>query len=209
MDNRYNMRGIFRERIIRVLLNAPDGSLTKYRVAKEADVSTTWTIEFLRKLEVMGLVNGTKVLDINGLITFWSEITRKPKRFEFFHNNPEGILRSIKREYALTTYQAENLMNHYLFPSRIDIYIDEKDFNSWKLALFRGGLAGKGNIRLLLVDSHVFYGKQRIKGLWSVSLPQLLLDLKMEGGVALDAYEIMVKQYVRFNRNNHLKRASS
>jgi len=190
------MRGIFRERIIRVILNAPDGTLTKYRVAKEAQVSTNWTVEYLKKLEVMGLVNGTAVPDMDRLITFWVDISRKPRRFEFFHQNPEKILRSTTRDYALTTYKAENLLNQYLFPSRTDIYIHENDFSFWKRAIIQGGLVGRGNMRLLISDPHVFYRKHRIKGLWTVSTPQLLLDLRKEGGVAREAYEMMVKKYV-------------
>lgn len=196
MDNRHSMRGIFRERIIRVLLNAPDGTLTKYRVAKEAGASTNWTVEYLQKLEALDLVRGTEVLDTDRLITFWAKISRKPIHFNFFHNNPEKMLRETNREYALTTYLAENLMNHYLFPSRTDIYIPEKEFPFWKQSFIRGGLVGNGNVRLLVSDSHVFYQKKRINKLWTVSTPQLLLDLKIEGGVAREAYDLMVNKYV-------------
>ncbi|MCK4614686.1 MAG: hypothetical protein KAU14_07775 [Thermoplasmata archaeon] len=193
------MRGVNRERIIRVLLNTPDGTLTKYRVAKEAQCSISWTMEYLVKLKQLELVEGTKVLDIHELLTYWAKITRKPMRLEFFHHDPDQILRDIKCEFALTTYRAENLTNNYLFPTRTDIYVHQKDLNVWKQAISKGGLVGKGNIRLLISDSHVFYKKKRVRGLWIVSAPQLLLDLMMEGGVAREAYEIMVKRYVRQN----------
>ena len=40
------MHGEKRERVLRVILNEPGGSLTKYRVAKLAKISTAWTQEF-------------------------------------------------------------------------------------------------------------------------------------------------------------------
>ena len=45
------IRGRKRERVLRVLLNEPDGSLTKYKIAKLSECSREWVIEFLRKLE--------------------------------------------------------------------------------------------------------------------------------------------------------------
>jgi len=45
-----------RERILRVILNYPKGSLSTYRIAKEAECSRSWTIDFLHKLEKMKLV---------------------------------------------------------------------------------------------------------------------------------------------------------
>jgi hypothetical protein len=100
-------------------------------------------------------------------------------------------------EYALTTYFADTFTNSILFPSRADVYIRKDDFEKWKDLLLRDGLIGKGNFRLLLGDEHVFYNKYKARGFWIVSGPQLMLDLKREGGVCLQAYEKMVNKYVR------------
>jgi len=190
------MHGVKRERIIRVLLNEPDGKLTKYRVAKEAESSIGWTMEYLKNLEGMGLVDKTRVIDPRALYDYWSGITRVPKKFDFFHPDINSFLEDTRLEYAITTYRGENLVNRYLFPSRIDIYIDGSEYGSWKDQITGDGLVGKGNVRLLVTDEHVFYKKMRIDRIWVVSMPQLLLDLKREGGVCLEAYEMMVERHV-------------
>ena len=70
----------------------------------------------------------------------------------------------------------ETLTQHYLFPSRVDLYIKEEDIQAWHKLLTKHGLVGKGNIRLLLEDEHVFYSNIKKKGLRIVSIPQLILD---------------------------------
>jgi len=66
------IRGRKRERVLRVLLNEPDGSLTKYKIAKLSECSREWVIEFLRKLEEQGIVKDTKVHDYNKLTEYWA-----------------------------------------------------------------------------------------------------------------------------------------
>ena len=187
-------RGRIRERIIRVLLNTPGGMFTKYRVAKEAGCSFSWVHEFLRNLEAMGLVNGTKVRDYKGLIGYWQKVKTKPDKKEYMHRDPFSLLTKTRLQYALTTYQAENLVQHYLFPSRIDLYIKEKDAERWHQLIARDGLVGKGNVRLLLADCHVFYGLFEQHGLKIVSLPQLIVDLFDEGGVCVEAAEKLLEK---------------
>ena len=102
-------------------------------------------------------------------------------------------------KYALTTYKAENLVNHFLFPSRTDLYIRSDDLRDWKRLITEEhkGFFGKGNLRLLVYDEHVFYNMKKRKGLWTVSIPQIMHDLKKEGGVCGEAYDMMVMKYVR------------
>lgn len=187
-------RGSVRERILRVLLNEPDGSLTKYRVSKEARCSFSWVHEFLGKLEVMELVNGTKVSNYEGLVDYWRKVKTKVGKRDYMHRDPLSFLRRTRLRYALTTYQAENLVQHYLFPSRIDLYVREKDGGRWHEFIARDGLVGKGNVRLLLADSHVFYGSFERQGLKVVSLPQLIVDLFDEGGVCVEAAEKLLEK---------------
>jgi hypothetical protein len=187
-------RGRVRERVLRILLNKPDGSLTKYRVAKEAGCSFSWVHEFLGKLEAMKLVKGTKVRDYVGLVGYWRKVKTKPYRKEYMHRDPLGLLRRTRLQYALTTYQAENLVQHYLFPSRIDLYIRERDAERWHEFIARDGLVGKGNVRLLLADCHMFYGSFERQGLKVVSLPQLIVDLFDEGGVCVEAAEKLLER---------------
>ena len=190
-------RGRVRERIIRILLNEPDGTLTMYKVAKKAKCSFSWVHEFLGKLEAMGLVDRTKVRDYAGLIDYWREVKTKPDRKEYMHRNPLGLLERTKLQYALTTYQAENIVQHYLFPSRIDLYIRKKDEEHWHELIAGEGLVGKGNLRLLLADDHIFYGSFERAGLKVVSLPQLIVDLFYEGGVCVEAAEKLLEKVTK------------
>lgn len=187
-------RGRIRERIIRVLLNEPEGALTKYRVSKNAECSFSWVHEFLGKLEAMGLVNGTRVEDYVGLVEYWLEVRTKPDKKNYMHRDFLNLLKTKKLQYALTTYQAENLVQHYLFPSRIDVYIMEKDARRWHELITRNGLIGKGNVRLLVADWHVFYGSFQRRGLKIVSPPQLIVDLFDEGGVCIEAAEKLLEK---------------
>lgn len=190
------MKGRIRERTIRILLNKPDGTLTKYEVAKRAECSYSWVHEFLGKLEARGLVDKTKVNDYAGLVKYWLEVKTKPDKKEYMHKDPLNLLRGTNLQYALTTYQAENLVQHYLFPSRVDLYIRKGDAKPWHELITKEGLVGKGNVRLLLADEHVFYGSFERNGLKVVSLPQLIVDMFDEGGVCVEAAEKLLEKVV-------------
>ncbi len=191
------MRGVKRERIIRVLLNSPGGDLTKYRVAKLSGTSIGWTMEYLKSLETNKSIKATRVLKKKQLLDHWFSIAQAPKHYDFFVQSPKEFLEKAGLEYAVTTYAAENLLNHYLFPSRTDVYIRGGELQLWKAKINGHGLVGKGNLRLLVYDDHAMYGKKKIDGLWVASVPQVLIDLRREGGVCLEAYEMMVEKYVR------------
>lgn len=192
------MHGMKRERIIRVLLDKPDDTLTKYMLAKYSRTAKSWVIDYLRILEADGLVKDTKVLNKEKLLDHWFSITRKPKHYDFFVQSPKEFLRTVRLDYALTTYMAENLLNNYLFPSRTDLYIKEGDLLQWKDNIIKkNGLYGKGNLRLLIYDEHTMYGKKKINGLWVASVPQVMIDLRREGGVCQEAYDMMMEKYVR------------
>lgn len=190
------MRGVKWERIVRVLLNDPDGSLTKYRVAKLAGSSIGWTMEYLGKLEGEGFTEGTMVIDYRGLLEHWAENAKRVPHLDFFLASPRDVLGTTELEHALTTYIAENALNHYLFPHRWDLYVRREDVPLWKAIISREGLVGAGNVRLLLHDEHAMYRRQRLDGLWIASLPQVMVDLKREGGVCGEAYGMMVERYV-------------
>ena len=187
-------KGVLRERIIRVLLNEPDGTLTKYRIAKKAECSFPWAHEFLGKLQALRLLKGTKVTDYAGLIKYLLQVKTKPDKKEYMHKDPISLIKKASLPYALTTYQAENLVQHYLFPSRTDIYIKTGDAEKWHEIITREGLVGKGNLRLLLTDSHIFYESFKRQDLTIVSIPQLIIDLFDEGGVCTEAAERLLEK---------------
>jgi len=201
--NIMKQRGTIRERIIRILLNEPADRLTMYRIAKEAECSFSWVHEFLQKLETRELVYKTKVKDYTGLVKYWLEVRTKAQKKEYMHKAPLSLLMRSGLQYALTTYQAENLVQHYLFPSRTDLYIKREDEDQWHQLITQEGLVGKGNLRLLITDHHVFYHSTERRELRIVSLPQLIVDLLEEGGVCTEAaQELLEKVALNIVRTN-------
>ena len=190
------MKGDKRERIIRILLETPDGSLTAYRIHIKAECTEQWTGSYLKKLENMNLIKKTKVTDIYGLFEHWLKI-RSPLQYAEYHlqNDPLTIIKNSNLSYALTTYQADNLMHRYLFPTRTDIYILKDELDLWHKALLAHGLIGTGNTRIIIGDPHLIEHSTKKKGFFIVSGPQLICDLFMEGGVAVDATNLLVRKW--------------
>jgi hypothetical protein len=58
----------------------------------------------------------------------------------------------------------------------------------------KNGLYGKGNVRIIVTDEHIMYGKRSIDGLSIVSIPQLIVDLIKEGGPCQEAAEMLMKR---------------
>jgi len=191
------MRGKVRDRILRFLTNNPGGDMSKYEIAKQTCATYPWVRKFLLNLEEMRLVKGTKVLDYPALLRYWQSVNIKRKYREYMVKEPLKLLKNSKLPYALTTYQAENLIQNYLFPSRIDVYIKEDDWKQWHDMVTKKGLVGKGNMRLLLADEHVFYKSFEKNGLKIVSTPQLIMDLMIEGGVCVEAAELLIKKVMK------------
>lgn len=52
----------------------------------------------------------------------------------------------------------------------------------------------KGNVKIIIADEHVMYGKRNINKLSIVSLPQLIIDLIKEGGPCQEAAEMLIKR---------------
>jgi hypothetical protein len=192
-------RGQIKERILRVLLNSrtdkPNGKkLTKYRITKLAKANISWVIEFLRSLEKQGLVEGTRVKDYRGLVKMWKDVRVEPEVREYMVRDILDLLKKTDMKYALTTYAAENLVQKYLFPSRIDFYIRSEDLPKWHNLLAGEGLVGKGNVRLLITDEHVFYNSSVRDGMMVVSMPQLIVDLMVEGAVGGEAADMLLEK---------------
>jgi hypothetical protein len=176
------------------MLNSEE-TLSKNEISKRAECTRQWIILFLKELEKKGFVEGTKVKDRYKLLRYWLSLHKRPVRYkEYMIKEPLKLLKKIKLDYALTTYQAENIIQHHLFPSRIDIYAKQKDLEKWHEILAKKGLYGKGNVRIIFEEEHVMYNKRKLGGLFIVSLPQLIIDLLIEGGPCEEAAEMLVKR---------------
>lgn len=188
------VRGHKQDRILRVLLTESK-PLSKNELSKKANCTRQWIILFLRQLEKKGFVKETKVIDKVKLLNYWLSIYKNPKKYrEYMIQKPLEILKNIKLDYTITTYYAENVLQRFLFPSRLDIYIKEEDLEKWHKMLTSKGLYGKGNFRIIMTDQHVMYNKKEINKLFVVCLPQLILDLKLEGGPCEEAAEMLLQK---------------
>lgn len=199
-------RGVIRERVLRILLNNPSGTLTKYRIAKEAGGTYPWVHELLGHLQQDGLIEGTRVKGFKELVARWQRWRLPPETREYMLRKPLSVFGKTNLDYALTTYQAENLVQNYLFPSRIDFYIKRPDLARWHKLLSGEGLVGKGNARILLADEHVFYNSSERGGFRIVSIPQLIVDLLAEGGVCVEAAEMLIEKESKREKNVALPR---
>lgn len=195
------MRGIFKKKILLVLLNSPKGNLTKYRIAKTAGCTPSWAIMFLKELEKAKLIKGTKVTNYKGLLEYYRKIYKSPKFKQYSVSHIDKFFNNLKKsklDYRLTTYYAENMVQSYLFPSKIDIYVKKDEFEKWHEFMKEFGLVGGGNVRLFLSDESVFYREIKVKGIKIASFPQLVVDLLNEGGAAVEAGEMLLKKVSEF-----------
>jgi len=188
-------RGFNRERIIRVLLNHSGEDITKYRVAQLAEASESWTRQYTEKLEEKSLIQGTQVVSPRELYQHWLEIRIEPNQLEVSLQQPMKLLEETELNYALTTYQAENLHQGFLFASTTDFYISSGQVDDWLEIVEQKGLLGGGNTRLRVLDDHVFYNSRNIDGFEIVSIPQLILDLLAEGGPCEEAAEKLIESF--------------
>jgi hypothetical protein len=189
-------RGEIKEQIVRILLNYPEGKLSKYRVWKLSEGSQTWTYDLLNELEKKGYIEDTKVTNIRDLFEYWKKIRVKPSQRNYLIKDPMNTLEKAQNEYALTTYRAENLIQNHLFPSRTDIYCRREDQEKWHSLLSEKGAVGGGNLRTLYASKYVLFNAQHINKYRVVSTPQLILDLLVEGGPAAEAAEMLIDKMV-------------
>jgi hypothetical protein len=183
---------------MRVLLTpeTDEGPGTWYKIAKEAETAYGWTHRILTRLQDKGYIKGTKVLEPVELFKIWLARPRHRKYREYHIKKPVDIL-SMDHEprYAVTTYFAEEVVGAYLFPRYLDLYIEDQEAKYWHDLLIGRGYAGKGNVRLLVDEPHVFYGAMTEKGRRIVSIQQLILDLLDEGAECAEAAQLLVERY--------------
>ncbi len=64
----------------------------------------------------------------------------------------------------------------------------------WHELLVQNGLVGKGNMRVLIGDDHIFYKSFKVDNLTLVSIPQIILDLYNEGNVCIEAGDMLLEK---------------
>jgi len=188
-------RGFNKERIIRVLLNHTGDDLTKYRLAQLSETSEPWTRQYTERLEEQGLIDGTEVVAPGELYQVWLDQRIEPNGLQVSLQQPMDLLAETDLQYALTTYQAENLQQGFLFASTTDFYIAPAEIDEWLTVVEEKGLLGGGNTRIRVLDDHVFYNRGTVDGFSTVCIPQLILDLLSEGGPCEQAAEKLIDSF--------------
>lgn len=188
-------RGFKKERLHRVLLNHPEGERSRYEIAEEADVSSSWAYEYVDQLTAAGIVEDTKVCDPPALYERWRETRVEPNAVKVSLQQPLERIRETGLDYALTTDEAEQVHQGFLFPSTTALYVREADIDKWLAVVEEEGFVGGGNTELRVTDEHVFYNVQTVDGVTTVSIPQLLVDLLDEDGPAAEAAGRLMTRY--------------
>lgn len=183
------------ERIYRVLLDHPLKKWSIKGITRETRTEYHWTYDIFKDLEKRGLLYEGMVNDISGLFELWRRRPSSSIQRDYHVQDPEAWLKNISLDHAVTTYYAENRLGQYLLPRTLEIYIHEDDLDKWHDRIMRFGYAGKGNLRLLVPDEHVFWNARSIEGLRIVCLQQLIVDLLREGGIANEAAENLIGRY--------------
>lgn len=178
-----------------MLLNHAESKLSRYEIAKEADVSTSWAYDYLGQLEKEGFVEDPTVTDPWTLYERWLETRIKPNTVRVALQQPIEKIRQSRLDYALTTDEAEQIHQGFLFASTTSIYVREDDIDDWLELVSETGLIGGGNTELRATDEHVFYNAQRVNGIITGSVPQLIVDLRDEGGPAVEAADRLLDRY--------------
>jgi hypothetical protein len=180
-------RGFKKERIHRVLLNHPDGELSRYEITQQADVSTSWAYDYLGQLANDVLVEDTVVLDPRTLYDRWRKTRIQPNTIQVSLQQPLDRIQNTGLDYALTIDEAEQIHQGFLFPSTTAFYVREADIEEWLEMIEQSGLVGGGNTELRATDEHVFYNAQTVEEMTTVSIPQLIVDLLDSDGPAVEA----------------------
>ncbi|WP_254544650.1 hypothetical protein [Halomarina pelagica] len=188
-------RGFKKERLHRVLCTHPTGDLSTYEVAKRADVSQSWGYDYLGQLEAAGLIDNTRVVDPTALYEHWRKTRVPPNDLSVSLQQPRDQLQETGLEYALTTYEAENIHQGFLFVSETALYVKPDDIEQWLTFIEQRGLIGGGNTEFRVTDEYVFYNTQTIDGVRTVSIPQVIVDLLDEDGPAVEAAHRLIERY--------------
>lgn len=188
-------RGFKTERLHRMLLNHPKGELSRYELAKRADVSTSWAYDYIDTLAGDNLVDETAVVDPQALYERWQETRIQPNTVQVALQQPLDRIKKSGLDYALTTDEAEQLHQGFLFASSTAIYVREDDIEDWLDLIEQHGFVGGGNTELRATDEHVFYNTATVDNLVTVSIPQLIVDLLDEDGPATEAANRLMNQY--------------
>lgn len=193
-------------RLIALLLDAEYSPASKYELAKKAGCTPSWALMLTKKLEKQGLIKDLKVVNTKGLFELFHKLNQKKKASRSYAiyslENTDKLIQLFKdsgKEYAFTTYVAENIVQKYLFSHKTEAYIRKEDLDEWHKKLVGLGAYGGGNVRIIVSENDETFNKKQAggNGPWIVSAPQLISDLYNEGGPAKEAGDMLLEKLVK------------
>ncbi len=196
------MRNVKKKRLLALLLEMDKDNKTKSALAKKIGSSRTWIIKFLREMTEKKYVRDFEVINPKAIFDLFHLLQNKKRTVRSYSiaDTPAFlnwmIMTKVKREYAFTTYQAENMVQQYLFPHKIEFYVKKEDVEAWHHDLSAKGLYGGGNVSLIVEEYDELFNKRKIGKWWIVNIPQLISDLFRENGPATEAGEMLFEKMV-------------
>ena len=197
------MRNDSKKKLLFFLLCNPNNIRTKYDIAKNVvGCHPSWVIKIFKELEGKRITEGVKVVDYRKLLEFYRKYFKQFKAVYFYVPNPDSLIKAAEEKklvFAVTTYWGESKVSKFLFPSKLELYIDEMDLIKWtELMPSISGAVGKGNVTLFLANKDFLDNySEKMKGFKYgriVKLPQLAVDLLNEGGAAVQAAEMIIER---------------
>jgi len=198
--------------LIRILLvnsleQAPN--MTILSLARKAGITSAMTKRLVLRLEKSGYVSirrGVKVIDPIKLIRAWGYCysIREIENSQFkAAERPQYIMmklvnraRPIGLPYAFTLFSATEHISPYVAPSGTYLYILKQDLKNWQNICQQENIIPaerEGNVTFFLVDEEYFEGVWDVRGVKTVSLPQLYADLFSFGVRGEEAAEEIMK----------------
>ncbi len=192
------------QKIIRVLVNL-DNPISVRELSKLSKSSLGITSKIVNQLQETGYIVKTKgklrVTNKEMLVRAWGytvSISEIPKVSFISAEKPKYVVEKINNisgksslKYAFTLLSATELVNPYLYPDNVDLYINKNDLKEWEKLLVDQRIypAEKGNVTLYLVDESYFFDARKIDKFFVISLPQLFVDLFSKGGRYVESAE--------------------
>lgn len=179
-------------RVCRALLVELNRRWKLVDLSEATGVSMGQASNVMRKLKESGYVSqkpsGYVLQQPDALLDEWSEayvFARQNRIFPYYWTAPsvqrilDRLREQVPDDYALTSFAGASLLASYTRFQEVALYMPPGERE--RMASDLGMHAVDSGANLLLVepyDEGVFYGRQRIDGLWVVSPVQLYLDLK-------------------------------
>ena len=184
----------------------------KISLAFATGVAPSWVNEVLSELQANGWVDSNRplqVLDPHAVFAWWRQRRAPPRIHGFQAQDPKLLAHQLAERgvhNAITTFYGENQHHGHLFPRRMDTYVRLDELpRAREIIIELGGQLGGTNFRLWTGDDAVVDDRQPgAPGplrLDFAMVPQIILDLYLEGGSAAEAAALMVKKEFLYASN--------